>query len=111
MAEREEYGPAEHKAMVEDRVRQIDYFMVQCPCAVFAKKPTRDAAESWLIDHYKSEHRWSEGRPLLCGKDAGARPSWMSPDQYDPCQCRLPLGHEGGHQCKHDLPHTEGGPA
>lgn len=34
-----------------------------------------------------------------CGRDLGSRPSWMSPDQYDPCPCVLPEGHDGDCAC------------
>lgn len=36
-----------------------------------------------------------------CTHDLGRRPSWMSPDQYDPCRCLLPKGHDGEHECSH----------
>lgn len=36
-----------------------------------------------------------------CDGTLGGRPSWMSPDQYDPCRCDLPRGHEGPHECEH----------
>lgn len=36
-----------------------------------------------------------------CEYDLGTRPYWMSPDQYDPCRCLLPDGHDGPHQCTH----------
>lgn len=34
-----------------------------------------------------------------CGCDTGRRPYWMSIDQYDPCPCVLPGGHDGPHEC------------
>ena len=40
-----------------------------------------------------------------CGRDAGTRPGWMSPDQYDPCPCVRPKGHTGKCGCwDHDKP-------
>jgi hypothetical protein len=36
-----------------------------------------------------------------CKGTLGSRPSWMSPDQYDPCRCRLDRGHDGPHWCEH----------
>lgn len=105
-----EYGPAEHKAMVESRVRRIDYFQAECPCGWRDKFPSLTGAELHLIDHYRSKHRWSEGQTLKCGKGLGSRPSWMSPDQYDPCPCLLDLGHEGDCACSHvnvDRLHTD----
>jgi hypothetical protein len=40
-----------------------------------------------------------------CGRDAGKRPGWMSPGQYDPCPCVRPKGHEGPCGCRdHDRP-------
>lgn len=30
-----------------------------------------------------------------CTGTLGSRPGWMSPDQYDPCRCRLDRGHDG----------------
>lgn len=39
-----------------------------------------------------------------CGRDVGSRPTWMSPDQYDPCPCLLPIGHEAACQCS--CPHV-----
>jgi len=30
----------------------------------------------------------------VCWAVVGSRPTWMSPDQYDPCNCRLPKGHD-----------------
>lgn len=36
-----------------------------------------------------------------CRGKLGSRPSWMSPDQYDPCRCDQPKGHDGPHQCQH----------
>lgn len=36
-----------------------------------------------------------------CRGTLGSRPSWMSPDQYDPCRCRLDRGHDGPHWCEH----------
>lgn len=47
-------------------------------------------------------HRSLSGVVLgRCPHDLGRRPSWMSPDQYDPCQCLLAAGHEGEHECEH----------
>lgn len=37
-----------------------------------------------------------------CPRDVGKRPSWMSPDQYDPCQCVLTAGHQPPCRCRHD---------
>jgi hypothetical protein len=55
-----------------------------------------------------------------CKGTLGQRPSWMSPDQYDPCRCTLPRDHEGDHACEHtavsspdvsgDPEHPESGP-
>jgi hypothetical protein len=36
-----------------------------------------------------------------CKGTLGERPSWMSPDQFDPCRCTLPRGHDGDHECEH----------
>lgn len=36
-----------------------------------------------------------------CQRTIGSRPSWMSPDQYDPCRCRLGRSHEGDCWCEH----------
>jgi hypothetical protein len=36
-----------------------------------------------------------------CRGTLGDRPSWMSPDQFDPCRCTLPRDHEGAHACEH----------
>ena len=36
-----------------------------------------------------------------CVRDVGKRPSWMSPDQYEPCSCTLKAGHEPPCICKH----------
>jgi hypothetical protein len=36
-----------------------------------------------------------------CTGTLGSRPEWMSPDQYDPCRCRLDAGHDGPHWCEH----------
>lgn len=44
-------------------------------------------------------------QPVRCGRDAGTRPSWMSPYQYDPCPCVRPRGHDGKCGCAdHDKP-------
>lgn len=43
---------------------------------------------------------WPEPDPRCTGT-LGSRPDWMSPDQYDPCRCRLDAGHEGAHWCEH----------
>ena len=48
-----------------------------------------------------------EPRDERCGGTLGRRPYWMSPDQYDPCRCDLPAGHDpspddpSGHSCEH----------
>lgn len=45
------------------------------------------------------------GTPGPCGIDAGSRPYWMGVDQYDPCPCVRPRGHDGEHGCAdHDKP-------
>ena len=43
-----------------------------------------------------------------CPRDVGKRPRWMSPDQYDPCQCTLTAGHQPPCRCLHgaDEPST-----
>ena len=39
-----------------------------------------------------------------CGKAVGTRPWWMGVDQYVPCPCILPKGHEGWeHKCIHTI--------
>lgn len=46
--------------------------------------------------------RYGRGvEPVRCLGTLGKRPSWMSPDQYDPCRCELPNGHDGDHRCEH----------
>lgn len=40
--------------------------------------------------------------PERCIDTLGSRPSWMGVDQYDPCRCKLPNGHDGDHLCSHD---------
>ena len=53
--------------------------------------------------------RWSSPAVLVgrkrhetrCTHDVGRRPSWMSPDQYDPCTCTLLAGHEPPCRCIH----------
>lgn len=42
------------------------------------------------------------GVPERCIDTLGSRPSWMGVDQYDPCRCKLPNGHDGDHLCSHD---------
>lgn len=37
-----------------------------------------------------------------CGKRLSTRPYWMSPDQYDPCDCLLPVNHTGECACRCD---------
>ena len=55
-----------------------------------------------------------EPAPARCGARLGKRPEWMSPGQYDPCECDLPAGHDpspddpSGHSCKHVRPHPTG---
>lgn len=49
--------------------------------------------------------RRESAHPQRCSGTLGSRPSWMSPDQYDPCRCTLVVGHDGPHTCEH-----EGGP-
>lgn len=39
--------------------------------------------------------------PSRCPATLGKRPTWMGVDQYDPCSCRLPNGHDGDHECAH----------
>lgn len=39
--------------------------------------------------------------PARCGVDLGTKPYWMGVDQYDPCPCLLPNGHDGAHVCEH----------
>lgn len=36
-----------------------------------------------------------------CSGTLGSKPWWMSWDQYDPCPCLLPEGHDGDHWCEH----------
>lgn len=43
-----------------------------------------------------------EKRTERCTVDVGSRPYWMSPDQYDPCRCKRPAGHELPHACDHE---------
>ena len=98
-----DYGHPEHIRMVSSRVRLVERFQADCPCGWRDQRASREGAELCLIAHYRDYHRWSEGQPLKCGKDVGSRPSWMSPDQYDPCRCLLGLGHDGGCACSHTL--------
>lgn len=39
--------------------------------------------------------------PSRCPATLGKRPTWVGVDQYDPCSCRLPNGHDGDHECSH----------
>lgn len=39
--------------------------------------------------------------PSRCPATLGKRPTWVGVDQYDPCSCRLPNGHDGDHKCSH----------
>lgn len=63
----------------------------------------RDAASA--LNALVAERRRQEvdRRPLggRCHGTLGSRPEWMSPDQYDPCRCRLEDGHDGPHWCEH----------
>lgn len=36
-----------------------------------------------------------------CGGPVGSPPWWMNKDQFDPCRCLLPRGHDGECQCEH----------
>lgn len=54
----------------------------------------------WRMAQRAADAEWYRSRQVArCGVDAGSRPYWMSPDQYDPCPCALAPGHEGPHRC------------
>lgn len=44
---------------------------------------------------------WEGHADLRCVGTVGSKPWWMSHDQYDPCRCILPPGHDGDHVCEH----------
>ncbi len=67
------------------------------------KDPERVVIPRWLYQRLKFqiERIVAEHDDPRCTVDVGSRPSWMSPDQYDPCRCLLPKGHVGNHTCGH----------
>ena len=60
-----------------------------------------------LADVVRPERPWDEMNAPMppvdprCTHVLSRRPEWMSPDQYEPCRCELPAGHEGEHECGH----------
>lgn len=54
----------------------------------------------WTREHGDLCKRCSTGK---CAGTVGRRPEWMGVDQWDPCACVLPAGHDGDCACRHDL--------
>lgn len=50
------------------------------------------AFRDWQDFEYPPDPRCKHEFPL---------PSWVGPDQADPCRCDLPTGHDGPHLCDH----------
>jgi hypothetical protein len=102
-------GPSfEHTVHKSDDNRK---FWLTCDGVQFARllldDPTLSAPEFGVVASFTrtatKAHMEIEHPDPRCTVDVGSRPSWMSPDQYDPCRCTLPRGHEGAHACEHTI--------
>ena len=60
--------------------------------------------DALAADGYRVLKAELKPKPTHCPGTVGSRPYWMGVDQYDPCPCILPPGHEGKHACAHDVP-------
>jgi hypothetical protein len=67
-----------------------------------------DAARAVLAALGEATEPEPKPPPTRCEGTLGSRPWWMGVDQYDPCRCDLPFGHDGEHQCKHTRQESSG---